>query len=73
MDIPIADSDGARMMGLRAMGYELLAGQRLKDKWESRTGYIWIYIYSIVIRIIRRDGSGTVVPIRIRTDSEPVA
>ena len=30
---------------------------------------IYMDIYSIVI-IIRRDGSGTVVPIRIRTDSD---
>ena len=51
----------------------VLAGQGSKDKWESRTGYIYIYNIVIIIIVIRRDGSSIVVPIRIRTDSEPVA
>ena len=42
----------------------MLAGQKKKDKWESGVGSD-----NINIIIIRRDGSGIVVPIRIRTDS----
>ena len=46
-------------------------GRRASGKAEPD---IYGYIYSIVIIfMIRRDGSGTVVPIRSRTDSEPVA
>ena len=52
---------------------EVLARQGLKDKWESRNGYIYIYNIVIIRIIIRRDGSGTTVPIRIRTDSQLVA
>ena len=46
-----------------------------RSKAEGQVGNhnrIYIYIYIVIIIIIQRDGSGTVVPIRIRTDSEPV-
>ena len=42
-----------------------MAGQKSKDKWGGGVGYSNRNIF-----IIRRDGSGTVVPIRIRTDSD---
>ena len=45
--------------------FALLAGLKRKDKWGGRFGYSNKNIF-----IIRRDGSGTVVPIRIRTDSD---
>ena len=44
-------------------------GRRISGKAEPNR-----YIYSIIIRIIiQSDGFSIVVPIRIRTDSEPVA
>ena len=47
----------------------LFAGQRLKDTWEGRIGYRNIEL--IISRfIIWRDGSSTVVLIRIRTNSD---
>ena len=30
--------------GRSQVGTRMLASQGLKDKWESKTGYIWIYI-----------------------------
>ena len=32
------------LLALSAPFSDMLAGQRLNDKWEGRTGYIWIYI-----------------------------
>ena len=45
----------------------VLASQGPKDKW--RKGIRYGYIRIIIQIIIRRDGSGIVVPIRIRTES----
>ena len=45
----------------------MLAGQKKKDNWEGGVGSDNI---NRNIIIIRRDESGIVVPIRIRTDSD---
>ena len=58
---------GFEVQGTFPRACHVLAGQGPKDKWRKRTEYVYS---KIIIRIIiRRDGSGIVVPIRIQTDS----
>ena len=54
---------GFEVQGTFPRACHVLAGQKSKDKWEGGVG-------NRNIIIIRRDGSGTVLPIRIRTDSD---
>ena len=56
---------GFEVQGTFPWACHVLVGQKWKDKWGGGVGYS-----NRNIIIIRRDGSGTVVPIRIRTDSD---